>query len=158
MSSARVDPVRSWPASGSEESPDARDIFLVEPAHPADPARHHEVDLEAALARVTEALQDLTAVMEARHLASAPPSQEGTRPRAVGRRSPSSSREQLTLREEEVLGLVASGLSNRLIGRRLNISEHTVKAHLGGVYRKLGVSGRAEAVASAQRHGLFADG
>jgi DNA-binding NarL/FixJ family response regulator len=61
----------------------------------------------------------------------------------------------LTEREEEVLALVAQGLSNRQIGERLYISTKTVSVHVSNVLAKLGVSGRAEAVAVATRRGLL---
>lgn len=61
----------------------------------------------------------------------------------------------LTDREEEVLTLVAEGLSNRQIGERLYISTKTVSVHVSNVLAKLGVSGRAEAVDVAHRRGLL---
>jgi DNA-binding NarL/FixJ family response regulator len=48
----------------------------------------------------------------------------------------------LTAREQELVHLVAEGLANKLIARRVNISEGTVKIHLHNVYQKLGVSNR----------------
>ncbi|MFI2101912.1 response regulator [Isoptericola sp. NPDC019693] len=57
----------------------------------------------------------------------------------------------LTPREAELLTLLAQGLSNRELGRRLFISEATVKTHLAHVYAKLGVDSRAAAVAHALR-------
>ncbi|MCK0117532.1 AAA family ATPase [Isoptericola sp. S6320L] len=62
----------------------------------------------------------------------------------------------LTEREEQVLTLVAQGLSNRQIGEQLYISTKTVSVHVSNVLAKLGVSGRAEAVAVATRRGLLA--
>lgn len=62
---------------------------------------------------------------------------------------------QLTSRQTEVLGLVASGLENKQIARRLGIAEGTVKSHLRVVYSRLGATGRAEAVAAAFRLGLL---
>ncbi|HKP07431.1 MAG TPA: AAA family ATPase [Microbacterium sp.] len=53
----------------------------------------------------------------------------------------------LTAREEQVLGLVAEGLSNAEIGRRLFISGKTVSVHVSAILRKLGASSRAEAAA-----------
>jgi DNA-binding NarL/FixJ family response regulator len=53
----------------------------------------------------------------------------------------------LSLREQEVLRELAQGLNNRAIAERLYVSQDTVKSHLRSVYRKLGVSSRAEAVA-----------
>jgi DNA-binding NarL/FixJ family response regulator len=57
--------------------------------------------------------------------------------------------ESLTPRELEVLQLMARGLTNRQIARRLEISEHTVKFHAGGVLGKMNARSRAEAVARA---------
>jgi DNA-binding CsgD family transcriptional regulator/tetratricopeptide (TPR) repeat protein len=61
----------------------------------------------------------------------------------------------LTGRESEVLGLVAEGLTNREIGRRLFISEKTASVHLSNLMAKLNVSSRTEAVTVAQRRGLL---
>jgi DNA-binding NarL/FixJ family response regulator len=60
----------------------------------------------------------------------------------------------LTARETEVLSLVASGLPNKLIARKLEISEKTVKAHLTKVFQAIGVSDRTQAALWAQSHGL----
>jgi DNA-binding NarL/FixJ family response regulator len=61
----------------------------------------------------------------------------------------------LTQRESEVLSLLVAGLSNRAIAAKLVVSEETVKTHLRGIYRKLGVSDRAAAVTVALREGVF---
>jgi DNA-binding NarL/FixJ family response regulator len=68
---------------------------------------------------------------------------------------PLTSIQSLTARELEILSLLAEGMGNRSIAARLGISEHTVKSHLGSLFGKLGVSSRAEAVASAARLGLI---
>jgi DNA-binding CsgD family transcriptional regulator len=60
----------------------------------------------------------------------------------------------LTVRELEVLRLVAAGKSNRAIAEDLVISDHTVRRHLQNIFRKLGVSSRAAATAFAFQHGL----
>jgi DNA-binding NarL/FixJ family response regulator len=60
----------------------------------------------------------------------------------------------LSDRETEVLGLVAEGLPNKLIARRLEISEKTVKAHLTRVFERIGVSDRTQAALWAREHGL----
>lgn len=64
--------------------------------------------------------------------------------------------ESLTPRETEVLKAVAAGQTNKAIALALSISEHTVKFHLGSAMAKLGAASRAEAVATAMRHGLIA--
>jgi DNA-binding NarL/FixJ family response regulator len=60
----------------------------------------------------------------------------------------------LTARERDVLALVAAGLPNKSIARRLDISEKTVKAHLTRVFSAIGVSDRTSAALWAQRNGL----
>jgi NarL family two-component system response regulator LiaR len=62
--------------------------------------------------------------------------------------------EQLTPREREVLALIAQGRPNKLIARELEISEKTVKAHVGRVLEKLGVSDRTQAALYAVRTGI----
>jgi DNA-binding NarL/FixJ family response regulator len=60
----------------------------------------------------------------------------------------------LTDREREVLVLVGDGLQNKLIARRLGISEKTVKAHLTSIFQRIGVTDRTQAALWAQRqHG-----
>lgn len=60
----------------------------------------------------------------------------------------------LSAREREVLGLIAEGLDNATVARRLFLSESTVKNHVTNIYDKIAVRTRAEAVAWAWRHGL----
>jgi two-component system response regulator DevR len=74
--------------------------------------------------------------------------------RSLNARSPSESK-QLTEREREVLSLLARGLSNRDIGKRLYISETTAKFHVRNIIRKLNVTRRAEAVYAASKMGLI---
>jgi DNA-binding CsgD family transcriptional regulator len=61
----------------------------------------------------------------------------------------------LTRRELEVLALVAEGASNKLIARRLGISVHTAKFHVGSLIDKLDATGRTDAVAQAARLGVL---
>ena len=61
----------------------------------------------------------------------------------------------MTPRELEVLSAMSLGFSNAEIGRRLFVSEDTVKTHARRIYRKLGARDRAHAVACAFRTGLF---
>lgn len=60
----------------------------------------------------------------------------------------------LSSREREVLALVVEGLPNKLIARRLEISEKTVKAHLTSVFRAIGVDDRTQAAMWATRNGI----
>ena len=59
---------------------------------------------------------------------------------------------ELTPREREVLELLVDGLPNKLIARRLEISEKTVKAHLTNIFHRIGVSDRTQAALWAQRN------
>ncbi len=61
----------------------------------------------------------------------------------------------LTAREREVLGLISRGLRNSDVAQQLTLSETTVASHLKSIYRKLGISSRAEASWHATRMGLF---
>lgn len=61
----------------------------------------------------------------------------------------------LTQRESEVLELIVSGHSNKAIASRLVISEDTVKTHVRGLYRKLGVGDRSGAIGVALREGIY---
>jgi DNA-binding NarL/FixJ family response regulator len=63
---------------------------------------------------------------------------------------------RLTVREGEVMRLLALGLPNKAIALELGISEHTVKFHVGAMLSKLGARSRTEAVTIAARRGLLA--
>ena len=63
-------------------------------------------------------------------------------------------REDLTVREMEILQLIVKGRSNKEISSALFISEDTVKYHLKALFMKLGVQDRTEAAISAIRHGI----
>ena len=72
-----------------------------------------------------------------------------TRPR------PADSFPPLTPREVEVLDMLAEGLGNKAIAKRLNISDHTVKFHVSSIFTKLNASSRTEAVTLGARLGLI---
>jgi pimeloyl-ACP methyl ester carboxylesterase/DNA-binding CsgD family transcriptional regulator len=72
-----------------------------------------------------------------------------------GDTAPPPGESDLTRRETEVLGLIASGLSDREIAERLVLSPHTVHRHVANVRTKLGLPTRAAAVAAAARRGLL---
>jgi DNA-binding CsgD family transcriptional regulator len=58
---------------------------------------------------------------------------------------------RLTAGEMRVIELVLQGMSNLMVADRLVLSKRTVDTHLGRVYRKLGISGRAELAAAVER-------
>jgi DNA-binding NarL/FixJ family response regulator len=64
--------------------------------------------------------------------------------------------EPLSVREREVLKLIAAGLTNREIADTLSISPETVKKHTGSIYGKLGVRSRTEAAMRARSSDLLA--
>jgi DNA-binding NarL/FixJ family response regulator len=60
--------------------------------------------------------------------------------------------DQLSEREKQVLRLVAAGLANKQIARRLGIAESTVKVHTGNIFRRIGVTERTSAALWAKDH------
>ncbi len=74
-------------------------------------------------------------------------------PRRAARSGP-----RLTQRESEVLTLAAEGLTVSGISDRLYVSPATTRSHLSGIYRKLGVTSRSQAVLTAERLGMLSDG
>jgi DNA-binding NarL/FixJ family response regulator len=62
--------------------------------------------------------------------------------------------DELSVREAQILSLVARGLSNRDVGKELFISEHTVANHVRSILRKTGCANRTEAASYAHRHNL----
>lgn len=63
--------------------------------------------------------------------------------------------EMLTLREIEVLRHIAHGLTNKEVGAKLHLSEHTIKGYVKSILAKLDVHNRVEAVLVAREHGLI---
>lgn len=62
---------------------------------------------------------------------------------------------RLTNREQQVMALVAEGLTNQQIAAALGVKERTIRTHLGNVYEKLDVPNRASAIAAVNRQGLL---
>jgi NarL family two-component system response regulator LiaR len=85
-------------------------------------------------------------------------SPEATRALIHAATHPHSPGDDLTVREREVLALLAQGLNNRQIAQKLVVSHSTAKCHVSNVLSKLGVSGRTEAVAQALQHHLVLSG
>ncbi|HEY7635466.1 MAG TPA: response regulator transcription factor [Gemmatimonadales bacterium] len=118
-------------------------------------ARALRAGARGALPRTATGEQITAAVAAAAAGLTVVPNEAGAlppRPALVGAAPPV---QPLTPRELEVLGMLAEGSGNKVIAARLGISEHTVKTHVGAIFGKLGVSSRAEAVASAARLGLL---
>ena len=115
----------------------------------------------AAVGELAQAASEAAAALSEATAMGAAPLAEGLR--NLGRRArlrlPSERSELglLTEREEEVLRLVATGMTNRQVGEKLFISAKTVSVHMSNVLAKLDVHGRAEAVAVAHRRGLLPD-
>ncbi len=103
-------------------------------------------EAQAAVASVAQGLVVLSVPIAERLFSSA------TSPHAL---DTGELEEPLTARELEVLELVSQGLPNKLIARKLVISEHTVKFHVSAIYTKLGAASRTEAVSRGARHGLI---
>jgi DNA-binding NarL/FixJ family response regulator len=71
------------------------------------------------------------------------------------RPAPPKELDELTAREQDILRLIADGLSNSEIGKRLYISETTVKTHVTHILQKLGLRDRVQVVVLAYQTGLF---
>jgi DNA-binding CsgD family transcriptional regulator len=102
--------------------------------------------------KIAESLDGPIELVRLRDLARRARLIETNRPRAV---VVPGITETITERELEVLELLGAGLTNREIGRRLFMSEHTVAAHVSHLLAKIGARSRAEVVASAARLGLL---
>jgi DNA-binding NarL/FixJ family response regulator len=80
---------------------------------------------------------------------AAPPASSPA-PAASGHTAPNG----LSVRQKEVLALLAQGLPNKVIARQLNLSENTVRIHAGAVFAYFGVNSRTAAVLAAQQAGM----
>lgn len=132
-------------------------VLLAEDEDSAAVARGLRSGLRAALPRHASAGEIVAAIeAAAQGLVVLHPdmlaSLSGTEP---VRRSPGELDGALTLREIQVLRMLAEGLANKNIAFRLGISEHTVKFHISSIFTKLNASSRAEAVAIGMRQGLI---
>jgi len=120
-------------------------------------------ELRAALASALRASPAFEVVTVSASVNDASPSADvlllaraGDRPRRVAATiDDTAAGPTLTNREREILMLLADGLGNKQIAARLGISTNTVKTHLELLFEKLGVSSRAEAVATAVKRGLL---
>lgn len=100
--------------------------------------------------------QDLKRAIFAAHAGKSTLSPEATRVLIRGERNLESKLgDDLTSRELEVLTLIAEGLSNPGIARRISISRATVSIHVSNILSKLGAANRVEATSMAIRHRLI---
>ncbi|MFI9330867.1 response regulator [Kitasatospora sp. NPDC052868] len=117
-------------------------------------------EIARAIADVRSGAAGLSPLVQLRlleRLAGAGPTAPGEPGPASAEPYPSRSGELpdgLTAREAEVLALIAEGLSNTEIARRLFVSPATVKTHINNLFAKTAVRDRAQAVAYAFRHGI----
>ncbi|HET7080741.1 MAG TPA: response regulator transcription factor [Chloroflexia bacterium] len=134
-------------------------VALADDAGPAATLRALDLPGWAILPRDAPMDELQTTVLAAAHGLVALPVALAERmlsqPAPVEALNPTPLDEPLTPREREVLDLLAEGLSNKLIARRLQISEHTVKFHVSSIYAKLSASSRTEAVSQGARRGLI---
>jgi DNA-binding NarL/FixJ family response regulator len=117
-------------------------------------------DVSMALAIDDAALADrlvalLSGVPGLRLVAAGSPAEVTLVATAAARPVDASGPDALTPRELEVLTLLAEGESNKMIARRLGISVHTAKFHVGSLLDKLDATGRTDAVAHAARLGVL---
>ena len=95
--------------------------------------------------------EELLGAIRAAAAGDAPLDPKAARALLDSRRAPSADK-ALSAREQEVLQLVAQGLANKQIARKLAISERTVKAHLTNIFARIGVSDRTQAALWARDH------
>jgi DNA-binding NarL/FixJ family response regulator len=115
--------------------------------------------VQAGQTHLDPAVQErLVATVLSQPPAGAPPPAPSAQPDPfrVPPAGPSQPPAGLTARETEVLTLLASGLSNHEIARRLYLSNATVKTHINRIFAKTGARDRAQAVRYAYQHGLAA--
>ncbi|CAN5622937.1 LuxR C-terminal-related transcriptional regulator [soil metagenome] len=119
-----------------------------------------DISFDVALTRLLEArahrlLHDAESAGEAQRAAQRTFERLGVAGGAAGVVGDRAAVRGLTSREIEVLGLVATGASNKAVGARLGIRDRTVERHLTNLFAKLGVASRTAATAYAFRHGLI---
>jgi LuxR family maltose regulon positive regulatory protein len=116
--------------------------------------RHARGDSDGAHAALEEARQLITSFADPGMLGPLLERTERSLGRRSSRREPSAAA-TLTDRELVVLRLLATSLSQPEIARELYVSVNTVRTHIQGIYRKLGVASRGEAIASARERKLL---
>jgi len=131
----------------------ATDDVLPAIAAGASGALHRDSPADLVLAAATALFQGL-AVFDRSFVSRLVPGSTAEEPSAQAAEGPGD-REELTPREQEVLALLAEGLSNKEIAGRLDISDHTAKFHVNSILQKMGAQKRVEAVVRAARLGII---
>ncbi len=111
--------------------------------------------LDIADATLADRLAALLAGVPGLRLVGGGESADAVVARPVATAPPAEGDVPLTPRELEVLALLAEGASNKMVARRLGISVHTAKFHVGSLIDKLDAVGRTDAVAHAARLGVI---
>jgi two-component system nitrate/nitrite response regulator NarL len=132
-------------------------LMLIDEAHVADPSPLADAPVDGFLLRQRLSAQSMHDVLHRMRNGEIP------MPTALARQllggagtHPAHLRPlSLTARENETLGLLAAGLSNKQIARRLKISEHGVKRLVSSLLLKLGSPNRTTAVVTAIKHGII---
>lgn len=132
-------------------------VLLTENTDARDISRFLKAGVRAILARESDA-DDIVAAIYAAYRGQVLLSAEAAESLAAvfgDQRQEAAMLEEITAREAEVLRMLAEGLANKDIARRLGISEHTVKFHISSILEKLGAATRTEAVTLGIRRGLI---
>jgi two-component system, NarL family, response regulator YdfI len=136
-------------------------VFLTETASARDISRFLKAGVRAVLARESDA-DDIVAAIYAAYRGQVLLSAEAAESLAAifgdsekDQQEEPAMLEEISPREAEVLRMLAEGLPNKDIARRLAISEHTVKFHISSILEKLGAATRTEAVTLGIRRGLI---
>ena len=124
---------------------DQADDLLAALRHGADGYLLKDMEPEEMLESLEAAASGRVIVSEALTHLLAAAIRKGDRPESVGEAG-------LTDQEERILELIAGGMSNKLIGKELDIAEGTVKVHVKHILRKLGLRSRVEAAVWAVEH------
>lgn len=143
---------------------DSSDVVLCDTAIRRPLAQPFDVPLLVLLADGADALEAIAAGARGAISRSSSPERIHAALRAIGEglividREPSRDAEPLsdplTAREQDVLELLAAGLTNKEIATRLGITDHTVKFHVNAILAKLGAETRTEAVVHAAKLGI----
>jgi len=132
-------------------------VFLTDAAGARNISRFLKAGVRAILARESDA-DDIVAAIYAAYRGQVLLSAEAAQSLAAifgDEPEEAAMVEEISAREAEVLRLLAEGLANKDVARRLGISEHTVKFHISSILEKLGAATRTEAVTLGIRRGLI---